>query len=67
MGQDLSKEVVWAYVGPRAAKLQAIKVEGLKNNSASLLELNYTSAVRGSSPRRLYHPQSLLGHNFAAL
>ncbi len=29
-GLDLSKEVLWVSVGQRAAKLPAIKVEGLK-------------------------------------
>ena len=32
---DLSKGVVWATVGQRAAVLQAVKVEAQKNNSAN--------------------------------
>ena len=34
-GLDLSKEVLWVSVGQRAAELPAIKVGGLKKNSAS--------------------------------
>ena len=30
-GLDLSKEVLWVSVGQRVAKLQPVKVEGLKN------------------------------------
>ena len=33
-GLDLSKEVLWVSGDQRAAKLPAIKVEGLKKNSA---------------------------------
>ena len=31
---DLSKEVLWVSVGQRVAKLPAIKIGGLKKNSA---------------------------------
>ena len=33
-GLDLSKEVLWVYVGQMTAELPAIKVGGLKKNSA---------------------------------
>ena len=34
-GLDVSKEVLWVSVGQREAKLPAIKVGGLKKNSAN--------------------------------
>ena len=34
-GLDLSEEVLWVSVGQMAAELPAIKVGGLKNNSAN--------------------------------
>ena len=34
-GSDLSKEVLWVSVGQRAAKLPAVKVRGMKKNSAA--------------------------------
>ena len=40
-GQDLSIEILWVYIGHRAAKLQAVKVEGLKKDSAALPELSH--------------------------
>ena len=33
-GLDLSKNVLWVSVGQKAAKLQAVKVGGLKKDSA---------------------------------
>ena len=32
---DLSKEVLWVSLGQRTAKLSAVKVGGLKKNSAT--------------------------------
>ena len=47
MVQDISKKVLWFSVDLRAAKLQAIKVEGLKKNSAAQPVSNCTSAAPG--------------------
>ena len=41
-GQDLSKEALYISVGQRAANLQAIKIGGLKKNSAAKSELNHS-------------------------
>ena len=35
-GLDLSKEIWWVSVGQRGAELPAVKVGGLKKNSAAL-------------------------------
>ena len=40
-GQDLSIEILWIYIAHRAAKLQAVKVEGLKKNPAARPELSH--------------------------
>ena len=53
-------------VGQLAAKLQAVKVEGLKKN-CQLAKVKPLVCDLGSSPRRLDYPQSLMDHNFAAL
>ena len=45
-GQDLSKEVLWVSVGQRAAKLQALKVTGLKKSSTARPESNHIRTVR---------------------
>ena len=58
----LFKDVLHFPVGQRAAKLQAVKFEGLNKNSA--MQPNIYSA---STPDRLDHSQNLTGHNFSAL
>ena len=58
---------MWVSVDQRAAKLQAVKVEGMKKNFTTRLQSNQPGPSPGSSPGRFYHPQSLTDHNFAAL
>ena len=38
---DLSKEILWVFAGQRDAKLQAVKVGGLKKHSATRRESNH--------------------------
>ena len=45
-GLDLSKDVLWVSVGQRAAKLHAVKVGGLKKNSAILPSAGYSGSRR---------------------
>ena len=43
-GLDLSKDVLWVSVDQRAAKLHAVKVGGLKKNSAILPGAGYSGS-----------------------
>ena len=52
-------------MGQRAAKLQAIKVEGWK--IIMLVGWSQTTRGPGSSPGQWDHLQSLTDHNFTAL
>ena len=47
---DLSKDVLWVSVGQRVAKLQPVKVGGLKKYSAIQPELNQNLGGQGSRP-----------------
>ena len=57
-GLDLSIELLWVSVGQRAAELPAIKVGGVKKNSAARLVSN------PSSPRRAEWPNFFQTSNF---
>ena len=43
-GLDLSKNVLWVSVGQRAAELPAVKVGGVKKNSAILPGAGYSGS-----------------------
>ena len=60
-GLDLSKEVLWVSVGQRAAEVPAIKIGGLKKNSANRPRSNPLH------PRRADQQNFLLTSNFDSL
>ena len=65
-GLDLSKKVLWASVGQRAADLRAVKVGGQKK----ILPNGPARAKRvrtGPLSRIFFRPQTLTTRSFAAL
>ena len=65
---DLSKEVLWVSLGKRAAKLSAVKVEGLKKDSTPLPGSNLLRPRRAKW-RNFFYLQlwQPVGHSSAAL
>ena len=61
-GLDLSKEVLWVYVRQLAAKLQAVKVGGLKK----ILPRRLSPGGPGSTPGPWDHPPTLTACNLTA-
>ena len=61
-GLDLSKEVLWDSVSQLAAKLQAVKVGGLKK----VLPRGLNQGGPGSTPGQWDQPPTLTTCNFAA-
>ena len=66
-GLDLSKEVLWVYVGQRAAKIPAFKVGGLKKKSAVWPRPHSNKSAQIQVRPGSNHSQSLIAGNFAAL
>ena len=66
VGLDLSKEVLWASVGQRAAVLQAVKVGGQKK----ILPISPAQAIRvrtGAIGRIFFLPPTLTARKTAPL
>ena len=61
-GLDLSKKVLWISVSQLAAKLQAVKVGGLKK----ILPRSISRGALGSTPGRWDHLPTLTACNFTA-
>ena len=65
-GLNLSKEVLWVPVGQRVAKLPAIKVGGLKKNSANQLSAGEAGSNRANW-QNFFLPPTLTASSSVAL
>ena len=66
-GLDLSKDVLWVSVGQRAAKLQAVKVGGLKKKFGLSARRGLLGFETGRAAEFFFTPPTLTAGSSAAL